>query len=113
MELGEETHAEGGENRFAHRLPGRASYPDLVLKRGLVDDSAVTQWCSRAIRDFVFEPVTVWVSLMDEEHEPLRTYTVQNAYPRKWSISDLNAEASEIVIESLELAYQMFNETEV
>ena len=112
VELGEETHAEGGENRFTHRLPGRASYPDLVLKRGLVRDSAVTEWCRKAIQDFEFAPATVWVSLLDEEHQPLRTYTVRNAYPRRWSVSDLNAEASELVIESLELSYQMFDESE-
>ncbi len=39
MELEEETVVEGGENRFVQRLPVRAKYPDLILKRGLAKDS--------------------------------------------------------------------------
>ncbi len=112
VELDDVTHVEGGENGFVHRLPGRAKYPDLSLKRGLVRDSALTDWCRRALYDFDFAPTTVWVSLLNEEHEPLRTYTVVNAYPRNWSVSDFNAEASDVVIESLGLAYQYFRESE-
>ncbi|HUF10349.1 MAG TPA: phage tail protein [Rhodothermales bacterium] len=108
MELEEETHNEGGENRFVQKFPVRGRYPDLVLKRGLLTDSKVTQWCKAAIQNLDIEPITVWVTLMNENHEPLQTYTFVNAWPKKWNASDLNAEASEIVVESLELAYQYF-----
>jgi len=108
MELEEETHNEGGENRFVQKLPVRGRYPDLVLKRGMLTDSKVTQWCKAAIQNLDIEPITVWVTLMNENHEPLQTYTFVNAWPKKWNASDLNAEASEIVVESLELAYQYF-----
>ena len=33
-----ETVVEGGENRFAHRLPKPVRHPNLTLKRGLTDD---------------------------------------------------------------------------
>ncbi|HEY5564195.1 MAG TPA: phage tail protein [Rhodothermia bacterium] len=108
MELEEETHNEGGENRFVQKFPVRGRYPDLVLKRGMLTDSRVTQWCKAAIQNLDIEPITVWVTLMNENHEPLQTYTFVNAWPKKWNASDLNAEASEIVVESLELAYQYF-----
>ena len=35
LELEVEEYAEGGENRFVHKLPGRRKQSDLVLKRGL------------------------------------------------------------------------------
>ena len=108
LELEEETYIEGGENRFIQKLPVRARYSDLVLKRGLLLDSAVRDWCETAIQDLDIQPITVWVTLLNEAHEPLQTYTFINAWPKKWSISDFNAESSEIVIESLELAYQYF-----
>lgn len=108
MEVEEETHNEGGENRFVQKFPVRGRYPDLVLKRGLLTDSRVQEWCKAAIQNLEIEPITVWVTLMNESHEPLQTYTFVNAWPKKWSASDLNAEASEIVVESLELAYQYF-----
>jgi phage tail-like protein len=108
MELGEETYNEGGENRFSHKLPGRASYPALVLKRGLLIGSAVRVWCQAAIEQLDIQPVMVWVTLLNDAHEPLQTYTFVNAWPKKWSISDFNAESGAIVVEALELSYQYF-----
>jgi phage tail-like protein len=108
MEMEEETYTEGGENRFSLKFPVRARYPDLVLKRGLLTGSAVREWCEAAIQNLDIKPVTVWVTILNDKHEPLQTYTFIKAWPKKWTISDLNAESSEIVVESLELAYQYF-----
>src|SRR5262245_31411622 len=108
MELEEETHNEGGENRFTHRFPVRARYPDLSLKRGLLKGSAVFTWCKDAIQNLDIRPTTVWVTLLNDAHEPLQTYTFVNAWPKKWSVSDLNAESSAIVVESLDLAYHYY-----
>ena len=108
MELEEETITEGGENRFTQKLPVRARYPDLVLKRGLLTSSELRKWCEAAIQRLEIRPANVLIALLNEQHEPLQTYTVINAWPKKWSISDFNAESSDIVVESLELAYQYF-----
>jgi phage tail-like protein len=110
MELEQETVTEGGENRFVHKVPGRASYPDLVLKRGLIAESAVTQWIRDAVQGFVIRPVTLSVSLLDPQLEPLRTFAFTNAWPKKWTVSDFNAQTSDIVVETLELAYAYFRE---
>ena len=107
-ELEEETLNEGGENRYVQKFPVRARYTDLVLKRGLLTDSGVRKWCEAAVRDLDIQPATVWVSILNEAHEPVQTYTFANAWPKKWSVSDLNAESGDIVVESLELAYQYF-----
>lgn len=108
MELEEFAYNEGGENRFSHKLPVRGRYPDLVLKRGLLVDSGLRKWVLDAVHNLVIQPVTVWVTLLDETHAPLQTYTVVGAWPKKWVISDFSAESSEIVVETLELAYQYF-----
>jgi len=108
MELEEETHNEGGENRFIHKFPVRARYPDLVLKRGLLKDSVVRTWCEQAIWNLEIVPTTVWVTLLNESHEPLQSYAFINAWPKKWNLSDLNAESSDVVIETLELGYQYY-----
>ena len=36
LEVTTEEVAEGGENRFIQKYPGRVKYPELVLKRGLL-----------------------------------------------------------------------------
>ena len=108
LELEEESIVEGGENRFVQKLPVRAKYPDLALKRGMLVDSTVRKWCQDAIQNFDIQPTTIWVKLLNDQHEPLKTFTFFNAWPKKWSISDFNAESSDLVVESLELAYQYY-----
>lgn len=108
MELEEESIVEGGENRFVQRLPVRAKYQDLILKRGLFKDSILGSWCRAAIQELDIKTATVWVTLLNEAHEPLQSYCFVNAWPKKWSVSDFNAESSDIVIENLELAYQYY-----
>lgn len=100
---------EGGENRFSHKLPGRATYPNLILKRGLLLDTAIRKWCKDAIYEMDIHPTTIWVKLLNNKHEPLQTYTFHNVWPKKWSASDLQSDSNSIMIESLELCYQYFN----
>jgi len=100
--------AEGGENRFKHKLPVRTKFPNLVLKRGVLVDSEVIKWCRDALENFVVTPINLTVSLLDEKHEPLQTWSVVHAYPVKWNLSDFNAEENKVVIETMELTYNYF-----
>lgn len=103
-----ETFQEGGENRFSHRFPKPATYQNLVLKRGMLIGSKLIGWFKKAIQDFSFEPVTVTVTLKNENHEPLESWTFFNAYPVKWNIDSFNAQDGKIVAETIELSYQYF-----
>jgi phage tail-like protein len=108
VEYDVESFKEGGENRFEHKLPGRTKYPDLSLKRGLLTDSKVIQWCLNAFQNREFKPAQVNVSLLNEEHQPLKTWQVQRAWPKKWAVSDFNAQENAVVVETLELSYSHF-----
>ena len=111
MELLTEELAEGGENRFVQKYPTRARYPDLVLKRGLLTSSEILSWVQAAIQDLQIEPRNVDVDLLNEQHEPLLTWHIVNAYPTRWSVSDLNASSNTVVIERLQMTYQRFTLT--
>lgn len=108
VEYDTEPYKEGGENRFVHQLPLRTKYPNLVLKRGLLLTSVVTQWCMAAFTLRKFIPADLVVMLKNDKGLPLRTWSVVHAIPVKWSISDLNADKSEILVETLELSYRYF-----
>ena len=107
FELGTEELAEGGENRFVHQLPNGLRHGNLVLKRGMLTHSALILWVRAAMEAFEFLPTTVIVTLLNEKHAPLAAWLFSNAYPVKWTISDLSAKDSAIVVETLELAYQV------
>ncbi|NTW47057.1 MAG: phage tail protein [Chlorobaculum sp.] len=103
-----ETFREGGENRFEHKLPVRTKYADLVLKRGLLTDSTVIEWLTDAFQNRSFAPTDLVVSLLNEKGEPLQTWNVVHAIPKKWLVSDFNANENSVVIETMELSYRYF-----
>lgn len=108
VEYDYENFKEGGENRFEHKLPVRTKYADLVLKRGMVVDSEVISWFNNAFRDREFVPTDINVILMNEKGEPLRTWKVAHAIPKKWVVSDLNSTENAIVVETMEITYRYF-----
>jgi phage tail-like protein len=103
-----ETFKEGGENRFEHVIPVRRKYGPLVLKRGILDSTAseLTKWLKSAFDDEIVEPInTVDIVLLNEDHQPLMQWTINNVWPRSWKVGELNAERGEVLIETLELNY--------
>jgi phage tail-like protein len=112
-----ETIKEGGENRFEHVIPTRRKFGPLVLKRGLVGPvtSPVANWLKKTFEGEPFDLTTgkeafqvidtVIIDLLGEDHQPLMSWTVTNVWPRSWKIAELNAERSEVLIETLELNY--------
>lgn len=107
-EIGVEELPVGGENRFSYRLPTRSKYGNLVLRRGLLKDSGLRSWLTDAIENFIFRPVDINIHLLNEKHEPTVSWTVIQAYPVKWIVSDLKAQENSLVVETIELAYQYF-----
>ncbi len=102
---------EGGENRFEHVIPTRRKYSDLILKRGTLDPSEATKlskWCRSAFDDYKFHPIDIDIYLLDQEHNALWTWRVIHAWPKAWKFGELNAEKSEVFIETLELNYNYF-----
>lgn len=108
MEAATEEVPEGGENRYVQKYPVRAKYPELLLKRGLLVGSPVFEWMRKCIQDYDIQPKSVFVKLLDKEHQPLVTWHLVNAYPTKWAIGDLNATSNAVAVETLQLFYQYF-----
>ena len=99
---------EGGENRFEHVVPVRRKYGPLTLKRGLLKptDSALSLWLKAAFDEEIVVPLPFAViMLLNEEHQALMFWTINNVWPRSWKIGELNAMQGEVLIETLELNY--------
>ncbi len=112
-----ETVKEGGENRFEHVIPTRRKFGPLLLKRGLAGtkNSAIANWLKKTFEGEPFDLATgkeafqvidtVVIDLLGEDHQPLMSWTATNVWPRSWKIGELNAERSEVLLETLELNY--------
>ena len=86
------------------KMPGRPKFSNIILKRGVVsgDNEFYDWWNSIALNKV--ERRDIIISLLNEAHEPVVVWKVRNAFPVKVTWSDLKASASEVVIESMEIA---------
>jgi len=74
----------------------------------MLTNSAVIDWCIDALQNRSFRPVQVNVTLLNERHDPITTWQFFNVWPKKWSVSDFNAQENSVVIETLDLCYNYF-----
>src|SRR5262249_40645636 len=85
--------AEGGENRFVHRLPRPAKYSNLVLKRGVVTGASFfTEWVGQSIGARLSLPVVtqnLLVTLLNESGTPTIAWVFVNAFPVKCDVESL------------------------
>ena len=102
-ELKYESYREGGVNEYEHKLVTQVSYPVIVLERGLALDD-LWKW-AMAAADGDVKRKTVWIRLQNEANERVWAWQVEYAIPVKWTASDLDAQNSPVVMESLELAH--------
>ncbi|MCC6966067.1 MAG: phage tail protein [Nitrospira sp.] len=102
-EVKHESYREGGVNEYEHKLITQVSYPVIVLERGLALED-LWNW-AQAVADGEVQRKTIRIRLQNETGEKMFAWQIEHALPVKWSSSDLDAQASQVVMESLELAH--------
>jgi phage tail-like protein len=98
-----ESYREGGVNEYEHKLFTQVSYPIVVLERGLALEE-LWKWALAASEGNI-QRKTVWIRLQDEAGEKAWAWQLDWAFPVKWSASDLDANSSQVTMESIELAH--------
>jgi phage tail-like protein len=102
---------EGADRVSAVRkLPGRVTYANVVLKRGIAGRLELYDWW-KSVRDGSIDRRNVSITLLDEARQPVQRWVLRNAWPAKLDYSRLDARGNEVAIETLELAHEGF-ETE-
>lgn len=88
------------------KMPGMKKYGNLTLKRGVfTSDNEYYAWINAIALNQV-ERRDIIISLLNENHEPVMTWKVVNAWPTKLTSPDLKASANEAAIETLEIAHE-------
>jgi len=101
------SYREGSSAESSERLmPGLKKYSPIVLKRGIVkSDDDFYKWINTAQFNKI-ERRDVIISLLNENHEPVVTWKLRNAFPSKLEYSMLNAHSSDVIIEALTLVHE-------
>ncbi|MEO7168909.1 phage tail protein [Sphingomonas sp. QA11] len=104
-----ETVIEGGENRFAHQLPGVTKSPNLVLRRGYVTaPSFLAEWAAQTVGSTLNEPIltqTIVVMLLGPNRIPLVAWTFDRAWPVRWVTGPFDSKKNDVLTEVLEFSY--------
>lgn len=109
-----ENYREGGQNQFDYKLPVKTQFPDLVLKRGLWAPQSnaalegMQRWFVDTTQSLKVTHVDIQIKLLNSKNIILMNWNVKNAWPKKWTISDFNAEENQVVIETMEFHYHYF-----
>ena len=98
-----ESFREGGVNDHEHKLASLTTYGNLVLERGIADPLLYV-WHQAVVEGLVKRAI-ITVSLRDAEGNTVWSWNVLNAYPVKWTVSDLDANSGQIAAESVEFAH--------
>ncbi len=105
---------EGGQNHFVHKLPGRMSWPPLVLKRGVADSDNLFEWFAETSGEGFsgqgdkLERREGEVVLLDYAGEPARRWQFIDAFPTRWSGPTFAAGSTDVALEELEIVHHGF-----
>jgi phage tail-like protein len=97
-----------GNERFntVRKVPNTHKLDDVTLKRGLVGSTDLFEWI-RTVRDGTADPRSVTVTLLDEARNPVATWRLRNAQPKKWTGPTLAAKGGgEVAMEELHLVHE-------
>jgi len=88
------------------KMPGLRKFSNITLKRGVVKgDNEFFAWLATVKLNKV-ERRDLVIKLLNEEHNPVMVWKVQNAFPVKVEGPQLKASANEVAIESIEIAHE-------
>lgn len=101
-----------GQDTTTLKMPGIVKYSKITLKRGTTAaNNLFADWFKgNKLNTATRHDVTI--SLLNEEHKAVITWTAANAFPTKVDFGSLNASENKVLIETLELEHEGLTVTE-
>jgi phage tail-like protein len=95
-------YAEGGNNEFVHKLPGRIRFPNLVLTRGLTNSPALLAWFAQTKTKAQTKQITLTIKNGTDQQ---RVFTFADGFPVRWTGPTFDSNATSLGTETLEVAH--------
>jgi phage tail-like protein len=105
---------EGGQNGFVRKVPGRMSWPNVVLRRGLTQSDALFTWLSNtsgagfAAKGNKVVRTSGAVTALDSTGTRLRSWELTDVFPVRWTGPDFATGRNDPLEEELEIAHHGF-----
>lgn len=92
--------------KAARKMPGRFHFDNIILKRDIVKgDNDFFKWM-QTINLNTVERRDIIITLLNENHEPVIRWKINNSFPVKLTGPVLIANANSVAMEELELAHE-------
>jgi phage tail-like protein len=100
-------YAEGGENTFTHKLPGRVKYGNVTLRRGILafGQQDLMQWFMKAMQGKPAPRKQVTITSYDSVGTKKFAWVLESAYPVKYTGPEFKTDSASVACESLELSF--------
>ncbi len=114
LKVAVEEFQEGGENSFTHQLPGRISWPHIVLKRGVTDSDALFKWVNQSAGDAFaangnrLTRSTGAITIVNTKNERERAWEFSEVFAVRWTGPNFDVTSGEPLQEELEIAHHGF-----
>jgi phage tail-like protein len=105
---------EGGQNSFVHKMPGRMTWPDITLKRGITQTDGLLKWLNKssgeqfAANGNKLTRSTAAITLMGPGGERLRAWEFDGAFPIKWTGPSFAVSSNDMAVEELVITHHGF-----
>lgn len=105
LETDVQEYAEGGNNGYVLRLPGRTKFGLLTLKRGATASNELFDWFADVLRGKATRQ-HVTIDMYDAAGGLVLSWSFRNAYPVRWVGPQFTAAGAAVAVETLELAHE-------
>jgi len=96
-------------NTTVRKIPGVTNYSNITCSRGIASGLELYEWCKQ-VNDHTreIERKDITINFLDDSGEPQKTYTLFEAWPCRYKISDFDATANELGAEEIEFVIEYF-----
>lgn len=105
---------EGADNETPRKLPGQSTYDNIVMERGMSNDSDFTDWIQQifnldnaegmqhnGVGDEFRKLIVIY--LKDKSGNRVQKWTCYKCWPASNGVGELDASGNDVLIESLEV----------
>ncbi|MFT4865645.1 MAG: phage tail-like protein [Ilumatobacter sp.] len=110
---------EGGQNSFVHKLPGRMTWPNITLKRGITQQDTLLDWLNKSSGETFssggnkLERSTAAITLTASDGTRLRAWDFDGVFPVKWTGPSFAVSSTDMAVEQLEVTHHGFRAREI
>jgi phage tail-like protein len=105
---------EGGQNSYVHKLPGRMSWPNMRLKRGITQNDSLFAWMNKSSGEQFtasgnkLTRSSAAITLMGPGGKRIRAWEIDGAFPVKWTGPSFSVSSTDMAVEELEITHHGF-----